>query len=73
MFKVVPSYLTHAEKITQEQADEDLTAEPWSPEVSGQVIKFSKPNYSPAAISKANKASCKTERLCPSCSIELDN
>ena len=37
MFKVVPSYLTHAEKITQEQADEDLTAEPWSPEVSELV------------------------------------
>ena len=37
MFKVVPSHLTHAEKITQEQADEDLTAEPWSPEVSELV------------------------------------
>ncbi|PFX34364.1 Retrovirus-related Pol polyprotein from transposon opus [Stylophora pistillata] len=34
MFKVVPSHIRHAEKITQEQADEDLTAEPWSPEVS---------------------------------------
>ena len=28
MFKVVPSHIRHAGKITQEQADEDLTAEP---------------------------------------------
>ena len=36
MFKVVPNHIRHAEKITQGQADEDLTAEPWPPEVSEQ-------------------------------------
>ena len=44
MFKDVPSHIRHAEKITEEQADEYLTAEPWSPEVS----KLDKSSSSPS-------------------------
>lgn len=44
MFKVVPNHIRHAEKLTQGQADEDLTAEPWSPEVSEQDKSSSSPS-----------------------------
>ena len=44
MFKVVPNHIRHAEKITQGQADEDLTAEPWPPEVSEQDKSSSSPS-----------------------------
>ena len=54
----LPSHLRHNEKITQEQADEDLTAEPWSPKVSELDKSPSSP--SPTA---AQRGSQKQTRL----------
>ena len=53
MLKVVPSQLRHNEKITQEQADEDLTAEPWSSIVSELDKSASSP--SPTAAQGSQK------------------
>ena len=53
MLKVVPSQLRHNEKITQEQADEDLTAEPRSPIVSELDKSASSP--SPTAAQGSQK------------------
>ena len=56
MFKDVPSHIRHAEKITEEQADEYLTAEPWSPEVS----KLHKSSSSPSPTTALRRSQRQT-------------
>lgn len=59
MFKDVPSHIRHAEKITEEQADEYLTAEPWSPEVS----KLDKSSSSPSPTTALRRSQRQTRLL----------
>ena len=59
MFKDVQSHIRHAEKITEEQADEYLTAEPWSPEVS----KLDKSSSSPSPTTALRRPQRQTRLL----------
>ena len=56
MFKVVPNHIRRAEKITQEQVNEDLTAEPWSPDVS----ELDKPSSSPCPTTALRRSQRQT-------------
>ena len=70
MFKVFASYIRHAEKITQQQADKDLTSEHWSPEVS-ELDKSSSSPSPTTALRRFQRQRRLHAKL--TCAIELDN